>query len=400
MYQYDDLDKAVQGARVKQYRNQTERYLSGELKDNEFLPLRLQNGLYVQRFAPMLRISVPYGMLTSLQMRTLAQLSRDYDKGYAHVSTRQNIQLNWPALESTPDIIERLAAVEMQANQSSGNCIRNVTSDPYAGAAFDETEDPRPWCEIIRQWSTFHPEFLALPRKFKIAVNGAATDRAAIRVHDIGLNIVKDDDDQVAFDVFVGGGLGRTPVIGTCIYKALPYKDLITYLEAILRVYNRHGRRDNKYKARIKILVRALTPEIFAEKVAEEWALIKDSNRQLPIEEVERVKRFFMPPAYEVLEDVNIQELSAQAFEAQKERDGFNNWHQVSTFNHKQPGYTNVAICIKTPNRAPGDLSDTEMDFIADLADEYAHGQLRTTHEQNIVLCDVQQKRLPELFQK
>jgi sulfite reductase (NADPH) hemoprotein beta-component len=267
MYKYDDTDKQILAERVQQFRGQTERFLNGDLTEGEFLPLRLQNGLYVQRLAPMLRICAPYGMLNSTQVRTLARITRDYDKGYAHISTRQNIQLNWPKLEDVPNILEELAQVEMHAIQTSGNCIRNTTTDQFAGVALDETEDPRPWCEIIRQWSTFHPEFAFLPRKFKIAVCGSESDRAAIHMHDIGLELVTDNSGKTGFKVLVGGGLGRTPVIGSVVREFLPQEHLLTYLDAVLRIYNQYGRRDNKYKARIKILVRAMGVESFAEKV-------------------------------------------------------------------------------------------------------------------------------------
>ncbi len=276
MYVYDEYDQRIVEDRVKQFRDQTRRYLAGELTGEEFRPLRLQNGLYIQRYAPMLRIAVPYGLLSSRQLRKLAQIARDYDKGYAHISTRQNVQFNWPELEDVPEILAELATVQMHAIQTSGNCIRNTTTDQFAGVARDELVDPRPWCEIIRQWSTFHPEFAHLPRKFKIAVNGAVSDRAAIEVHDIGLEAVKNEAGELGFRVSVGGGLGRTPIVGSFINEFLPWQHLLGYLDAILRVYNRYGRRDNKYKARIKILVKALTPEVFAERVEAEWANLKD----------------------------------------------------------------------------------------------------------------------------
>lgn len=281
MYVYDEHDHKIIQERVAQFRDQTNRYLAGELKDEEFLPLRLQNGLYIQRLAPMLRIAVPYGLLSATQVRKLAHISRVYDKGYCHMTTRQNVQFNWPNLEDVPDILAELAEVEMHAVQTSGNCIRNVTSDQFAGVATDEIVDPRPYCEIIRQWSTFHPEFAFLPRKFKIAVSGSVDDRAAIHFHDIGLQIVKSENGSVGFKVLVGGGLGRTPVIGSVIREFLAENDLLTYLEAILRVYNLHGRRDNKYKARIKILVKAMGPEEFAKRVEAEWEHIRDSQTLL-----------------------------------------------------------------------------------------------------------------------
>ena len=291
MYLYDQYDQQLVNERVAQFRDQTRRYFAGELSEEEFLPLRLQNGLYIQRHAPMLRIAVPYGLVAAHQLRKLAQITRQYDKGYAHVTTRTNFQLNWPRLEDVPDIRQELASVQMHAIQTSGNCIRNTTTDQFAGVARDEVVDPRPWCEIIRQWSTFHPEFARLPRKFKIAVNGCAADRAAIEVHDIGLEAVRNESGELGFRVLVGGGLGRTPVIGSCINEFLPWPHLITYLEAILRVYNRFGRRDNKFKARIKILVKALTTEVFAARVEDEWQHLKDGPNTLTITEVPRVRR-------------------------------------------------------------------------------------------------------------
>ncbi len=294
MYVYDKYDHQIVKERVNQFRDQTRRYLAGELTDPEFLPLRLQNGLYIQRYAPMLRIAVPYGLLSSTQVRKLAEITRKYDKGYAHISTRTNVQLNWPDLEDVPEILAELATVQMHSIQTSGNCIRNTTTDQFAGVAKDELIDPRPWCEIIRQWSTFHPEFVRLPRKFKIAINGAVNDRAAIGVHDIGLEAVKNAEGELGFRVAVGGGLGRTPIVGSFINEFLPWKHLLTYLEAILRVYNRYGRRDNKFKARIKILVKALTPEVFAERVDAEWEYLKDGPSTLTDEEVQRVAQYFV----------------------------------------------------------------------------------------------------------
>ena len=302
MYRYDNYDHKIVNERVEQFRDQTQRYLAGEIADEEFLPLRLQNGLYVQRLAPMLRIAVPYGMLSSKQVRKLAHIARVYDKGYVHFTTRQNIQLNWPALEQVPDILAELAEVEMHAIQTSGNCIRNTTTDQFAGVAEDEIEDPRPWCELIRQWSTIHPEFAFLPRKFKIAVCGSEEDRAAFLLHDIGLQLVKNDAGELGFEVFVGGGLGRTPIIGSSIRKFLPKQHLLSYLDAILRVYNRYGNRDNKYKARIKILVKAWTPEVFAQRVEQEWSKIKEGPSTLTDNEVERVKSFFSAPDYQEID--------------------------------------------------------------------------------------------------
>ena len=303
MYVYDQYDQHIIEDRVRQFRDQTRRFLAGELADEEFRPLRLQNGLYIQRYAPMLRVAVPYGLLSSTQVRKLAEIARHYDKGYAHISTRTNVQFNWPELEDVPEILAELATVQMHAIQTSGNCIRNTTTDQFAGVAKDELIDPRPWCEIIRQWSTFHPEFAFLPRKFKIAVNGAVSDRAAIEVHDIGLEAVKNDAGELGFRVSVGGGLGRTPIVGSFINEFLPWQHLLSYLDAILRVYNRYGRRDNKFKARIKILVKALTPEVFAERVDAEWAHLKDGPTTLTEAEVQRVSKFFVDPEYKALED-------------------------------------------------------------------------------------------------
>ncbi len=397
MYVYDDYDFKIVRERVAQYRNQTERYLAGELKEEEFLPLRLQNGLYVQRLAPMLRINVPYGMLNTTQLRKLAHIARHYDKGYCHVSTRQNIQFNWPELAEVPDILEELADVQMHGTQSSGNCIRNVTSDQFAGISKDEVVDPRPYCEIIRQWSSFHPEFAFLPRKFKIAVSGAESDRAAIQVHDIGLQILKNDRGEIGFKVFVGGGLGRTPVIGSVIREFLPETDLLTYLEAILRVYNLHGRRDNKYKARIKILVRAMTPEVFAEKVEAEWQQSKTEHTQLCREEIERAKSFFTEPDYEALSEPDLDaELAAQAANSI----AFGKWLERNVREHRVPGYAAVTLSLKPTGVAPGDITDSQLETIADLADSYSFGEVRTTHEQNVVLGDVKKSDLFALWEK
>ncbi|MBQ0742671.1 MAG: nitrite/sulfite reductase, partial [Pseudomonas sp.] len=394
MYIYDEYDQRIVEERVKQFRDQTRRYLAGELSDPEFLPLRLQNGLYVQRYAPMLRVAIPYGLVSSKQMRKLAFIAREYDKGYAHFSTRQNVQFNWPALEDVPDILAHLAEVQMHAIQTSGNCIRNTTTDQFAGVAADELVDPRPWCEIIRQWSTFHPEFAFLPRKFKIAVNGATEDRAAIGVHDIGLNVVKNDAGEVGFRVLVGGGLGRTPMVGSEINAFLPWEHLLTYLDAILRVYNRYGRRDNKYKARIKILVKALTPEVFAEKVSAEWAHTKDGPATLTEEELHRVAKHFSAPAYEQFSGDDADYLAKR--EAEK---GFNNWAMRNIQAHKVPGYAAVTLSLKPTAVAPGDATDKQMDAAAELADRFSFGELRVTHQQNLVLADVRQADLYALWE-
>lgn len=393
MYVYDQYDQHIIEDRVRQFRDQIRRYLAGELTDAELLPLRLQNGLYIQRYAPMLRIAVPYGLMSSTQIRKLADITRKYDKGYAHISTRTNVQLNWPELEDVPDILAELATVQMHAIQTSGNCIRNTTTDQFAGVAKDELVDPRPWCEIIRQWSTFHPEFAFLPRKFKIAVNGAVSDRAAIEVHDIGLEAVRNDAGELGFRVSVGGGLGRTPIVGSFINEFLPWQHLLTYLDAILRVYNRYGRRDNKFKARIKILVKALTPEVFAERVEAEWSYLKDGPNTLTETEVERVSKFFVDPDYKNLED---QDAALAHLDA--DHPGFARWRQRNVVAHKKPGYAAVTLSLKSTGVAPGDVTDKQLDTIADLADRFSFGEVRNSHEQNMILADVEQSRLFELW--
>ncbi|MEH6566496.1 MAG: nitrite/sulfite reductase [Halopseudomonas sp.] len=395
MYIYDDYDQQIVEDRVKQFRDQTRRYLAGELSESEFLPLRLQNGLYVQRYAPMLRVAIPYGLVSAKQMRKLAFIARQYDKGYAHFSTRQNVQFNWPELENVPEILAHLAEVQMHAIQTSGNCIRNTTTDQFAGVAADELVDPRPWCEIIRQWSTFHPEFAFLPRKFKIAVNGAEQDRAAIGVHDIGLNVIRNEAGEIGFRVLVGGGLGRTPIVGSQICDFLPWQHLLTYLDAILRVYNRYGRRDNKYKARIKILVKALTPEVFAEKVNAEWAHTKDSDTTLTEQEVQRVAAHFTAPDYESFAGDDADYLAKRDSEK-----GFNNWAMRNLQAHKVPGYAAVTLSLKPTAVAPGDATDKQMEAAADLAERYSFGELRVTHQQNLVLADVRQSDLYALWQE
>jgi len=391
MYVYDEYDQRIIEDRVKQFRDQTRRYLAGELSEAEFRPLRLQNGLYIQRFAPMLRVAVPYGQLNARQVRTLAKIARDYDKGYAHISTRQNVQFNWPALEDIPDILAELATVQMHAIQTSGNCLRNTTTDQFAGVAADELVDPRPWCEIVRQWTTFHPEFAYLPRKFKIAINGSKQDRAAIEVHDIGLEPVRNAAGELGFCVLVGGGLGRTPVVGSFINEFLPWQDLISYLDAILRVYNRYGRRDNKYKARIKILVRERTPERFAADVEAEWAQLAGGSTTLTEAEVQRVSRHFVDPAYLALDNVDYAAQDA-------EYPGFARWRSRNTRAHKRPGYVAVTLSLKPTGVAPGDVTDKQLDAVADLAERYSFGFLRTSHEQNIILADVEQRQLHTLW--
>ena len=395
MYRYNENDQKIIEQRVAQFRGQTDRYLAGELAEEEFLPLRLQNGLYIQRLAPMLRIAVPYGLLNSKQFRKLAHIARTYDKGYCHITTRQNIQFNWPQLEEVPNILAELAEVQMHAVQTSGNCIRNTTTDQFAGIAQDELEDPRPWCEMIRQWSTFHPEFAFLPRKFKIAVSGTKGDRAAIQVHDIGIQIVKNDNNEIGFKILVGGGLGRTPVVGSVIREFLPQEDLLSYLDAILRVYNRHGNRANKYKARIKILVRAWTPEVFAEEVEAEWEYTKKIPCDLTQQEINRVKGFFTEPNYESL-DGNDAEQQLKALT--EDNIAFGKWLQRNIHPHRVPGYAAVTLSLKPTGVAPGDITDAQLDAIADLADKFSFGEIRTTHSQNLVLADVKISDLFELW--
>lgn len=395
MYAYDQYDQQLVDERVAQFRDQTTRYLAGELTDAEFLPLRLQNGLYVQRLAPMLRIAVPYGLLRARQVRKLAQITRDYDKGYAHISTRQNIQINWPRLEDVPDILAELASVQMHAIQTSGNCIRNTTTDQFAGVAADEIEDPRPYCEIIRQWSTLHPEFAFLPRKFKIAVCGSKEDRAAIYAHDIGLELHPNADGEMGFRVLVGGGLGRTPVIGSEICQWLDRRHLLSYLESILRVYNKHGRRDNKYKARIKILVKAMGVDAFRRAVETEWASLKDGATTLNDAEMARMAAFFTPPPYEHL-DAAVEE--GVADEAAATEPLFANWLRRNTVAHRVAGYRAVTVSLKATGNPPGDVSDSQLDLLADLCDRFSFGELRTTHQQNIVLADVRMRDLHTLW--
>lgn len=392
MYLYTDFDQQLINQRVAQFRDQTERYLAGKLSEDEYRPLRLQNGLYVQRYAPMLRIAVPYGLMSSKQLRKIAEVSTQYDRGYAHVSTRQNIQLNWPALEDVPEILAELATVQMHAIQTSGNCIRNTTTDQYAGVVAGEIADPRPTCELIRQWSTFHPEFAFLPRKFKIAVSALEEkDRAATAFHDIGVYIVRNEAGEMGYKIMVGGGLGRTPIIGSVIREFLPREDLIAYLEAILRVYNLHGRRDNKYKARIKILVKALTPEVFAQKVEAEFEHTRETLKIQP-EILKKLDEEFTPFDYQDLEDEDFTALFA-------EHPKFKQWFNSNTHAHKVKGYRIVTISLKRAGIAPGDMTTEEMNFIADLADKYTFGELRTTHEQNIALADVPQKDLFDVWQ-
>jgi len=395
MYRYDPYDHAMVKARVAQFRDQTNRWQAGELSDEEFRPLRLQNGLYMQRHAPMLRIAVPYAMISAAQLRVLAAIAREEDKGYAHFTTRHNLQYNWIPMDRVPDVLERLADVEMHAIQTSGNCIRNVTSDQFAGIAPDEVVDTRPLAEIIRQWSTFHPEFAFLPRKFKIAVHGAERDRAVVQVHDIGLHLYRDDKGEVLARVWVGGGLGRTPILGEVINEALPWRHLLSYMEAIIRVYNLEGRRDNPYKARIKILVKALGIEEFRRKVDAEWADLKDGPATITDDELARVSAYFTAPAYASLPDTDAD------YEARLASDkAFARWVQQNVHAHRVPGYRAVTLSLKQKGFAPGDITDVQMDAVADLADAYSFGELRSSHEQNLVLSDVELRKLPELFDK
>ena len=393
MYRYDAFDHRIVQERVTQYRGQVRRFLAGELTEDEFRPLRLQNGLYIQKYAPMLRIAIPYGLLSTVQLRMLARIGRKYDRSYGHFTTRQNLQFNWPKLEDTPDILAELASVEMHAIQTSGNCIRNITSDHFAGVSGDEVADPRPWCELVRQWSTFHPEFAYLPRKFKIAITGATSDRAAVLVHDIGLQLVRDTMGDVGFRVIVGGGLGRTPIVGHVIREFLPREEILNYLDAILRVYNRYGRRDNKYKARIKILVKERTPAVFAQDVEAEWAHLRGGPATVPDEEVERLTSHFPPPAYEALPAEDCDYKSDRA-----DNRAFANWAQRNVHAHKVPGYAIVSLSLKKTGVPPGDVTSDQMDAIADLADAYSFGELRVSHEQNLIFSDVRQADLFALW--
>jgi sulfite reductase (NADPH) hemoprotein beta-component len=397
MYQYDEYDRRIVEERAKQFGGQVERRLSGEIKEVEFKPLRLQNGLYMQLHAYMLRVAIPYGTLSSKQLRMLAHIARKYDKGYGHFTTRQNIQYNWPKLEDVPRILEDLASVEMHAIQTSGNCIRNITSDHFAGVARDELEDPRPWGELMRQWSTFHPEFAALPRKFKVAISATpGLDRAAVQFHDIGVRVVENDKGERGFEVLAGGGMGRTPLIGPVIGRFVQRYDLLSYLEAILRVYNTYGRRDNLFKARIKILVDALGEDEFRARVEEEWQHIKDGPLKLTEAEIERVAKQFTPPSYLQLEAADA---LLGMFKLNKDRD-FGRFVQNNTMLHKQPGYVAVVISLKEKGTPPGDLTDVQMEHVADLADRFGFGELRVTHTQNLILPDVQVSQLPELYRE
>ncbi|WP_287881367.1 nitrite/sulfite reductase [Aquitalea sp.] len=394
MYRYDEVDHRIVRERVEQFRDQTQRFLSGELAEDEFRPLRLMNGLYVQRHAPMLRVAIPYGHLASRQLRKLAHIARKYDKNYAHFTTRQNIQFNWPELARVPDILEELAEVEMHAIQTSGNCVRNTTTDAFAGVAQDEVLDPRAYCEIIRQWSTLHPEFAFLPRKFKIAVSGSVEDRAATQVHDIGLHVVRNETGEVGFKVIVGGGLGRTPIVGEVVKEFLPTRHLLTYLDAVLRVYNRFGRRDNKYKARIKILVKAMTVAGFAAKVEDEWLHLQDGPSTLRDTDVAHYASFFTDPAYDLLPSNPPELVEKQATEP-----AFARWLERNTRPHKQAGYRSVVLSLKKTGVPPGDITAEQMDAAADWADHFGYGELRVAHEQNLILPDVRERDLYKVWQ-
>ena len=395
MYRYDEFDAQLVKERVTQFRGQVQRRLAGQLTDEQFKPLRLMNGLYLQLHAYMLRIAIPYGTLSSRQLRMLAHIARKYDKGYGHFTTRQNIQFNWPALVDVPEILEDLASVEMHCMQTSGNCIRNVTSDQYAGVAREEIEDPRPWCEVIRQWSTLHPEFSYLPRKFKIAVTGCAQDRAAIRVHDIGIAIVRNETQEIGFQIFVGGGQGRTPMIAVKVRDFLPQEDLLPYLEAIMRVYNRYGRRDNLHKARVKILVHALGEEETRRQVEEEFAALPKATIALPQAESERIRAYFAPPPYETLEDE-----VPQVESLRQDNPEFKAWWENNTAPHKIPGYVIVNISLKPIEGVAGDADAQQMDAIADMADTFSHGEVRVTHEQNLTLPFVRKTDTPLLWKE
>jgi sulfite reductase (NADPH) hemoprotein beta-component len=391
MYRYDDLDRAFVDERVAEFRDQTRRFLAGELSEDEFKAVRLRNGLYIQRHAPMLRIAIPYGLLSSRQLRKLGEVARRYDRSFGHFTTRTNLQLNWPNLADVPDILEQLATVQMHAIQTSGNCIRNVTADHMAGVAKDEVDDPRPYCEIIRQWSTHHPEFTYLPRKFKFAVTGSPEDRAASEVHDIGLHLKRDEQGTLGFQVLVGGGLGRQPIIGQVIREFLPVPDLLSYCEAILRVYNRYGRRDNIHKARIKVLVKSLGIDRFREQVDAEWQASRETAPRLEAAEVDRVRSHFEPPAYEELQNVDAAAGREPEFPA---------WCLYNTREHKISGYRAVFVSLKRHGEAPGDMTSDQMEAVAALADRVSFGMIRVTHSQNLLLADVSQIELYDVWQE
>jgi len=393
MYRYDEFDRDFVNQRIAQFRGQVERRLAGELTEDQFKPLRLMNGVYLQLHAYMLRIAVPYGTLNPGQMRMLAHIGRKYDRGYGHFTTRQNLQFNWPALKDVPDILGDLASVEMHAIQTSGNCIRNVTADHFAGAARDEVADPRPYAEILRQWSSLHPEFIFLPRKFKIAVSGAEHDRAATQVHDIGLHLKRGPDGNLGFAVYVGGGLGRTPFIGHKIRDFLPEEDLLSYCEAILRVYNQFGRRDNKYKARIKILVHETGAEELKRQVEEEWERIRCGALALPEGEIVRIREYFAPPALAARPAESASLAGARAADATLDR-----WVTQNVAPHRTDGYCLVTISLKPIGGTPGDATSDQMDLVAELAERYSQGEIRVSHEQNLILPHVALDDLPALF--
>ncbi len=399
MYVYDALDQRLVEERVRQFRDQTRRFMAGALSEEEFKALRLRNGLYIQRYAPMLRIAIPYGLLSSKQLRKLAFIAGRYDRGYGHFSTRQNLQLNWPRLEEVPEILAELATVQMHAIQTSGNCIRNVTTDHFAGVAADEIVDSFVWCELIRQWSTFHPEFSFLPRKFKIAVNGAAADRAAVGVHDIGLHAVKNQKNEVGFRVLAGGGLGRTPMLGHVMREFLPWPHLLTYLEALLRVYNRHGRRDNLHKARIKILVKERGPEKFRAEVDAEWAYLRDGPATLTEADVQKIEARFTRPSYITSYKSGTDHVFPQNGITWSVP-GFDSWVKRNVHPHKVAGYAAVTLSLKKTGVPPGDVTSEQMEAIADLAERYSFGELRVSHEQNLILADVRRRDLPALWRE
>jgi sulfite reductase (NADPH) hemoprotein beta-component len=390
MYRYDEYDQAIVNARVEEFRDQVARRISGEMSEDQFKPLRLMNGLYLQLHAYMLRVAVPYGTLNSRQMRMLAHVARKYDRGYGHFTTRQNIQYNWIRLADAPDILAELATVEMHAIQTSGNCIRNISSDQYAGAAADEVGDPRPWAELLRQWSTFHPEFSYLPRKFKIAVIAAEEDRAAMRLHDIGLKLVRNDAGQLGFEVYVGGGMGRTPMVGPLIKPFVSTDEFVSYLEACLRVYNRYGRRDNMYKARIKILIHEIGAAEYARQVEEEWAQVKTLGLDPPHAEYERIAAHFAPPPFE----------GGLSDEIDRSDPDFALWLDQNVAAHKQLGYAIATISLKPVGGIPGDATADQIDLMADLAEQYSFDELRVTHAQNIVLPHVRKADLYAIWQR
>ena len=397
MYQYDAIDQRLIDDRVNQFKDQVKRRLDDQLSEEEFRPLRLQNGLYLQRHAYMLRVAIPYGLFNSAQLRILGKIAEKYDRGYGHFTTRQNIQFNWLTLENTPEILAELAKVEMHAIQTSGNCIRNITSDPFAGVAGDEIVDPRPVCELLRQWSTLHPEFAYLPRKFKIAVSASKEDRAIVAAHDLGLYLKKNAKGELVADVLVGGGMGRTPILGVIIKHDLPWQQLPNYLSAVLRVYNRFGRRDNMYKARIKILVKALGPEEFARQVEQEYEHWVDGKSTFTDAEWQRVAQYFTRPAYQSLTKLDQEQILALA-EAENQQ-AFARWLDRNVKDHQVPGYASVVLSLKPHGTvAPGDVTTAQMLAIADLADKYSFGEIRATHEQNLVLADVEQSKLYALW--